>query len=436
MTRHRYDDVERFRRDFGRGVLADARHLSLQASLESLPPELFELGDTLESLDLGGNRLTDLPSAFSRLRGLRILFCSGNRFRLLPPVLGACVALTQIGCRDAAIEEVPGEALPPGLRWLTLTGNRLRALPPRIGEMTRLRKLMLAGNQLVRLPDELQNCTGLELLRLSANRLAGLPPWLAQMPCLAWLAWSGNGFGAPPTAPEVRAYRWDELRLGAVLGQGASGTVHAVEAAPDGRPMALKLFKGALTSDGLPDHEQAACLAAGDHPNLVGAIGRLVAHSDGRGGLLMPLLPAGTAAVADPPDAESCSRDTYPDDRRFAGADVLRLAHDAALAADHLHARGIVHGDLYGHNLLWAGPGSMARLSDLGAASFLFGGPGDGALCRLDVRAWGVLVEELLVRCSDPLPARLRELCEAAQQARVLHRPSMAEIARGVANLF
>ena len=38
-------------------------------------------------------------------------------------------------------------------------------------------------------------------------------------------------------------------------------------------------------------------------------------------------------------------------------ATALRMARGIASAVAHLHARGILHGDLYGHNILWNGRG-------------------------------------------------------------------------------
>ena len=98
-----------------RGDLAGARELRLPG-LSEFPPEIFGLAETLEVLDLSGGTLTDLPDDLGRLRRLRVLFCSGNRFARLPPVLGDCTALSQIGFRGTGLCEVPGEALSPALR--------------------------------------------------------------------------------------------------------------------------------------------------------------------------------------------------------------------------------------------------------------------------------------------------------------------------------
>ena len=61
----------------------------------------------------------------------------------------------------------------------------------------------------------------------------------------------------------------------------------------------------------------------------------------------------------------------------------------------HLHAQGLVHGDLYAHNILWND--KQVVLSDLGGASFLplQDKAMTAALEKLDVRAYHVLIEEL-----------------------------------------
>ena len=122
-----------------RGALTGARTLRLSARLTAFPREILGLAETLEVLDLSGNALAALPADFGRLGRLRVLFCSGNRFERLPPVLGDCAALSQVGFRGAGLREIPGESLPPGLRWLTVTDNRIGACPPRSGRGRRCR---------------------------------------------------------------------------------------------------------------------------------------------------------------------------------------------------------------------------------------------------------------------------------------------------------
>ncbi|GJD49230.1 hypothetical protein OPKNFCMD_1960 [Methylobacterium crusticola] len=413
-----------------RGDLAGARELRLTGGLAEFPREILGLADTLELLDLSGGTLSDLPDELGRLRKLRVLFCSGNRFARLPPVLGECRSLSQIGFRGTGLREVPGEALPPALRWLTLTDNRIERLPDRLGERPLLQKLMLSGNRLTALPATLAGARRLELVRLAANRMEALPEWLLALPGLAWVSWAGNPLEPGAVPPDVPLVPWSRLALGARLGEGASGQVHRArwrQGPGPGRTVALKLFKGAMTSDGLPEREMAACLAAGEHPNLTGGLGRLAGHPDGAQGLVMPLLPDGWRPLAGPPSLSSCSRDVYDPGLRLAPACAVRIATAVAAAAGHLHARGLGHGDLYGHNVVWDGAAGEARLSDFGAASGLPAGRAGDALRRIEVRAWGLLLGELLALCA-PEPAAadaLRRLERACVQPDVSARPTM-----------
>lgn len=424
-----------------RGDLAGARALRLTGPLDALPEEVFGLADTLEHLDLSGCGLTELPQEFGRLRRLRVLFCSGNRFERLPPVLGDCPNLAQIGFRGTGLREVPGEALPPRLRWLTLTDNRIARLPDALGQRPHLQKLMLAGNALTALPATLEGAPNLELVRLSANAFAALPPWLADLPQLAWIAWAGNpveGGTAPARAPDVP---WRRLEPGMLLGEGASGRIFSASWRPgegeSAQNVAVKLFKGTMTSDGLPEREMAACLAAGRHPNLTGALGQVVDHPQGAQGLLMPLLPADWRVLAGPPSLESCSRDVYDPALRLAPAVALRIARSVAQGAAHLHARGLLHGDLYAHNTLWDGAAGEAVLSDFGAASLLPPGPEGAAWQRIETRAFGLLLGELLDRCTTEPEAiaRLQDLERACVQADTRARPLMAEVVRTLSGL-
>ncbi|KAB1072257.1 leucine-rich repeat-containing protein kinase family protein [Methylobacterium planeticum] len=417
-----------------RGDLAGARSLRLTGELTTFPREIFGLAETLEVLDLSGTDLSALPHDMGRLTGLRVLFCSGTRFARLPPCLGDCRALSQIGFRGTGLCDVPGESLPPFLRWLTLTDNRIEALPEALGERPHLQKLMLSGNRLKVLPASLAGAPNLELLRLSANCFEALPPWLTELPALAWIAWAGNPLEGPPTAMPVPQVPWSHLEPGPLLGEGASGRVHRAFWREDGagaaQAVALKLFKGAMTSDGLPEQEMAACLAAGRHPHLTGALGQVTGHPEAAHGLLMPLLPDTWRVLAGPPSLASCSRDVYDPGLRLAPRAAISIARATAAAAAHLHAGRILHGDLYAHNILWDGGAGEAVLSDFGAASVLPAGPAAADLERIETRAWGLLLGELLDHCTTE-PDRsvaLRALEGACIEPDPRARPRMAEV--------
>jgi hypothetical protein len=422
------------------GALAGTRRLDLSCGLRTLPPEVFDLADTLEVLNLSGNQLDSLPHDLPRLHRLKVIFCSDNPFTRLPGVLGDCAALQVVGFKACRISDVPGAALPPALRWLILTDNAITGLPPELGRRPALQKLMLAGNRLHDLPPGLADAQRLELLRLSANQFPQLPGWLTELPRLSWLALSGNplGWARPQPAP-LGSVPWSQLRVDGLLGEGASGHIYRVHQQGSAEVLALKLFKGAVTSDGLPEHELAACLAAGRHPALCTPSAELTEHPQGVRGLLLPLIPGSYINLAGPPSLDSCTRDVYPADLRMAAPIALRLAQAIADAVAHLHQQGVLHGDLYAHNILWDPATGQALLSDFGAGTLLPLEPLQSrALQALEVRAFGYLLEELLAHAvADAGPAGalagVAALASACLNERPAGRPVMADVARHLA---
>ncbi|MEN9376708.1 MAG: hypothetical protein RL710_1865, partial [Pseudomonadota bacterium] len=324
------------------GALAGVRRLDLSCKLQAVPPEVFDLADSLEVLNLSGNQLKSLPHDLPRLHRLKVIFCSDNPFTELPEVLGDCAALQVVGFKACRIARVPGAALPAQLRWLILTDNAISELPHALGQRPALQKLMLAGNQLQSLPASLAQAHRLELLRLSANQLQALPDWLSALPRLSWLALAGNPLGwqhaQPAPLPKVP---WQALQVGALLGEGASGHIYQAHhrSHPDDA-LALKLFKGAITSDGLPEHELAACLAAGHHPALCTPSGELTGHPQNARGLLLPLIAPSFTNLAGPPSLDSCTRDVYAPRLLIELPLALQLVGQIANALAHLHQRG------------------------------------------------------------------------------------------------
>ena len=425
--------------DLRAGKLAGSRRLKLSCGLNEFPREIFDLADTLEILDLSGNALTSLPDDLPRLGKLRILFCSNNPFTELPAVIGQCAALEMLGFKSNRIASVPADALPPRLRWLILTDNQIGELLLELGIFARLQKLMLAGNLLQLLPPEMVNCTRLELLRISANQLSALPEWLLSLPRLSWLAFAGNPFCADAARPaNISLIHWDDLQISHPLGEGASGVIHQAEwrAAEGAQLVALKLFKGELTSDGLPLDEMHACMTAGAHPNLIPLLGKLEAHPDDAHGLVMALIDESFRNLAGPPSLDSCTRDVYTGEATFDLKTVVGIALGVASAAEHLHAQGIMHGDLYAHNILHGGDG-QALLGDFGAASLVAAEDRATAeaLQRIEVRAFACLLEELLERCPVAVDGQktlkiLGDLQADCAQENVGGRPLFAAIVR------
>jgi hypothetical protein len=421
------------------GALAGTRRLDLSCGLSELPEEVFALADTLEVLNLSGNHLRELPHLLTRLHKLQVLFASDNDFEVLPEVLGDCPALHMVGFKANRIADVPAAALPPALRWLTLTDNAIGRLPAELGQRPALQKLMLSGNRLQALPDSLQQAHRLELLRISANRLSEVPAWLTELPRLSWLALAGNDMGWDcPAGHELPSIAWSDLTHGPLLGEGASGHIYQVQARGWPQPLALKLFKGEVTSDGLPEDELAACLAAGQHPALTTPVARLMGHPAQAQGLLMPLIPSAHVNLAGPPSLQSCTRDVYPSGFNLSAVLALRIARDVAGAVAHLHQRAVMHGDLYAHNILIDPVHGQARLGDFGAATLLPTEQPDlrQRLLALEVRALGCLLEELALaaqaQAHHPAVQALQNMAQLCLSEQPRQRPSVMAVAQAL----
>ena len=179
--------LEQFHSGLANGSLARAHHIRLSDGLTEFPDALYQLADTLEILDLSGNRLSTLPDDLTRFARLRILFASNNPFSELPRVLGRMPQLEMVGFKACRITHVPEDSLPARLRWLILTDNHVHQLPESMGRCTRLQKLMLSCNQLRQLPQSLEHCQALELLpSLAVPTASGKSVALSQVATLEY----------------------------------------------------------------------------------------------------------------------------------------------------------------------------------------------------------------------------------------------------------
>jgi len=416
------------------GKLKRAVSLKLSENLTEFPVEIFDLADTLEVLDLSSNQLSSLPTDFGRLKKLRIFFCSENLFSVLPEVLSDCPALDIVGFKSNRIEVVPPKSINPNLRWLILTNNNIAELPKEIGLCKRMQKLMLSGNRLSTLPEELSNCRNLALLRIAANKLHELPQWIMQLPKLSWIAFSGNNFSKTPAVETLSLINWHDLEISHLLGEGASGMISKAYQAVgnEKQEVAVKIFKGDVTSDGLPEDEMTAYIAAGYHPGLVNLIGQVALHPEDKKGLVMDLIPNHFYNLGNPPSLESCTRDVFPADRKLSEKQIISIAKTIASLAAQLHEAGIMHGDLYAHNILIDDEGSTL-FGDFGAASFYDKTAKTAdAFERIEVSAYGYLLDDLLSlkneEVSEEVYKMISELRDTCLATAPLDRPGFQEL--------
>ncbi len=417
--------------DLKSGLCQGKRHVAMACGLTEFPEALFSLADSLEILDLSNNQLDSLPDDFARLHKLRILFLSENNFQVFPKVLAKCPNLSMVGFKSNQIVDVPEDSLPKNIRWLILTDNRITAIPESIGKHTKLQKLMLAGNQIKYLPESMVNCKQLELFRISANQLKDLPTWLFTLPKLAWLAFAGNPcLNHQETQPiEIAQVGWDQLEIKQVLGEGASGTIFQA-AWKDNIDIAVKVFKAHVTSDGYPADEQLASTIAGEHPHLIKVLGQFNSHPTHKKGLLLSYIPKTYQNLGNPPSLETCTRDTYLKDASFSTKGIISIMTAIASVAAHLHQKNINHGDLYAHNIL-INTQQHCYLGDFGAATVYthIDSTLKQAIEALEVRAFGCLLEDLLLRNHDKQTMTLlSQLKEDCLQTNTTRRPNFTNI--------
>jgi len=421
------------------GQLQGIRHLKIAEGLREFPPAIFELADTLEMLDLSGNQLSALPDDFGKLSKLKTLFLSKNRFTELPEVLADC-DLDIIGFKTNQIAHISGTCIPHNTRWLILTDNQISHLPDNIGNLHRLQKLMLAGNQLQSLPKSLKHCQNLQLIRIAANQLAHLPEFLLDMPKLSWLAYAGNPFSQHQDEqyplPTCQSCDFDYLEN---LGEGASGVIYraAWQNSPNDldntEHVAVKQFKGTVTSDGYPQDELQASLKVGNHPNLPVVLAKL--QDDQQDGVVMKLIESSFHNLGLPPSLQSCTRDVFDDDQQYDIDSIWQIAYDIADTLQHMHQQQICHGDLYAHNILIDDSVDETKvlLSDFGAASPLacLTPEQTQRLQTIDVQADGHLLEDLLSLCDETDNEKyhaLQTLHAACVEADMDKRPSFEQI--------
>jgi serine/threonine protein kinase len=218
------------------------------------------------------------------------------------------------------------------------------------------------------------------------------------------------------------------------LGEGASGVIYKANwNNPHSNPIivAIKLFKGEVTSDGYPEDEINTCLSIGYQKNLVKVLGKIKNHPQKNSGLVFELIPPNYFNLGHPPNFETCTRDTFT--IKYTFDHTLIILKNIANACHHLHLRGIMHGDLYAHNTLIDEQGNTI-LGDFGAASIYdLKSNHTHKFEKLDVRAYGYLIEDLLLNLLDDNSflepkERLKKIKNDCLKTEIINRPSFSEI--------
>jgi internalin A len=170
-------------------------HLNLSyGELDSVPAAVRKL-HWVESLNISGNRIRDLPSWLSELKALREVVAFDNPIEDWPaglPISAHWSVIERLGVPD---EQVRGVALnweleSPPERFLAL--SKLRRLD--------LQELELSGNPITRLPEPIVQLTRLQTLEADDAGLSCLPGWLFALFDLRSLSVDYNGISELPSA--------------------------------------------------------------------------------------------------------------------------------------------------------------------------------------------------------------------------------------------
>ncbi|XP_030635385.1 leucine-rich repeat-containing protein 58a [Chanos chanos] len=145
-----------------------ARNNQLDES--SFPKEFGSL--QIETLNLSGNRMKEIPAQFLELKRIQSLSVGGNRLKNIPTEIENLISLETLYLGGNLISTIPPElANLPRLKYLALCDNRIQSIPPQLSRLNSLISLSLHNNLLTFLPREILNLVHLQELSLRGNPL-------------------------------------------------------------------------------------------------------------------------------------------------------------------------------------------------------------------------------------------------------------------------
>ncbi|GHF73209.1 hypothetical protein GCM10018790_58890 [Kitasatospora xanthocidica] len=180
---------------------------------------------------------------------------------------------------------------------------------------------------------------------------------------------SPPGEGPPFEVPD--GYPVAGYRLGAFLGAGAWGSVHAAEG-PDGTPVAVKLLGAARFSPGqrrtvaLMARSEQRFSRSADHPHLIRTLAVATVEDPDHPGLDGAVALVMERAARSLQDVLAAARPGTA----VPGAE--RLLAEVCAGLTHMHRSGWVHGDLKPANILLM-PDGTAKIADFGLTAELDG---------------------------------------------------------------
>ena len=371
----------------------------------------------LEILDLSDNFLTDLPDDIIKLKKLKILFLTNNKFTKIPSCISK-LNLFILSFKSNQLDNLSDCLLPISLNWLILTHNNITSLPKNFDKLHNLRKLALSGNLLDEIPDYLINCKNLELVRFSNNKIKYISNSFYNLPKLAFVALNSN-----PCIIEkyekMNIIQINNIILGKELGRGASGKVYESELY--GKKVAVKIFHGAVTGDGLSISELniLSMLCSNNHPNLINVIAKL----DNDIGVILEII-NNYKVLGKVPTFDTVVRDII--DENLTLDQIIMISKGILHAMIFLSEKQIIHGDLYAHNILYNN--EIVKLTDFGASFYIYDKKLYKKLELNEVRSFGYLLEDMINKCNVLIPDTIKKIIDMCLDLDIEKRPYFNQI--------
>ena len=97
---------------------------------------------------------------------------------------------------------------------------------------------------------------------------------------------------------------------------------------------------------------------------------------DNKLAVVLNLIPNDFLSLGNPPNFSTCTRDTFPEGFLLSVSAILKIVQDIICAICTMHDLRVAHGDIYAHNIMFAGSNRetvAATLCDFGASTYYHG---------------------------------------------------------------
>lgn len=161
--------------------------------LKVLPESIGQLGNSLITLFLHKNQLSNIPESIGNLTALQHLALDENKLKMLPESIGNLRVLKEFWISNNLLKSLPesiGKLII--LEDINVEHNQLKELPASIGKLSMLRLFDVSHNRLTQIPDSIGKLKSLTFLDLGHNKLELIPESIGNLKSLERLDLSHN----------------------------------------------------------------------------------------------------------------------------------------------------------------------------------------------------------------------------------------------------